>query len=154
MHDLHARYANTSAHHRTRDPPSGIQVGDVDADHGECLRAECDQSTPRPVLMVTPEQPGCDMLFLASAAFAAASLALKQDPQQEALAEKCRQRANVIYEEAIQHPGIYSDSIPECQKTYKNDNWEQYAYFAAAWRFEASGEEIHLQVCHRQCLQT
>lgn len=93
------------------------------------------------------------MLFLASAAFAAASLALKQDPLQEDLAEKCRQHATVTYEEAIQHPGIYSDSIPECQKTYQNDNWEQYAYFAAAWRYEISGDENHLQVSHKQCLR-
>lgn len=121
-------------------------MGDVDADHGECLRAECDKSTPRPVLMVTPEQPGCDMLFLASAALASGSLALRHDSQYDGLADKCLQHATVLYEQGIQHPGIYSESIPECQKTYKNVNWEQYAYFAAAWMHEVHGTVEYLQV--------
>lgn len=86
------------------------------------------------------------MLFLASAAFAAASLALKLDENRADLAEQCRQRASVLYREAVQHPGVYSESIPECQKTYKNDNWEQYAYFAAAWQYEVYHDEEHLQV--------
>eukprot|EP00892_Ulva_mutabilis_P003515 jgi/Ulvmu1/1535/UM011_0265.1 len=122
-----------------------VQVGDVDADHGECLRAECDTITPRPILMVTPENPGCDMLFLASAAFASGSLALRHDPQYDEFADKCLQQASDLFEQGIQHPGVYSDSIPECQRTYKNDSWEQYAYYAAAWLHAVHGTDEHLQ---------
>lgn len=123
-----------------------VQVGDVDCDHGECVRAEKDDHTPRPVIVVSPEKPGADMLTVASAAFSSAYAVLKTMPEHEALATKCLNHAKQLYNHAKANPGIYSDSNPILAKTYKNDHWEQFAYLAAAWLYESTDNEAYLKV--------
>jgi Glycosyl hydrolase family 9 len=123
-----------------------VQIGDVDCDHCECARAEKDDYTPRPVIVVSPEKPGADMLSVASAAFSSAHAVLKTMPEQGELAKKCLNHAMQLYDHAKANPGIYSDSEPILAKTYKNDQWEQFAYLASAWLYESTGNEAYLQV--------
>ena len=110
----------------------------MDADHKSCSRAEKDTSK-RPVLTINPERPGSDLAAAAAAALAACSLALA--PTDPARAGEALYRARDAYKFAITHVGLYSDSLDECKRTYKSDNWQQYAMFAAAWLFAATGEE-------------
>jgi hypothetical protein len=127
---------------------------EVGCDHCECVRAEKDDFTPRPVILVSPEKPGADMLSIASAAFSSAHAVLKTMPEHEGLAKKCLSHAIQLYDEAKANPGIYSDSEPILAKTYKNDQWEQFAYLASAWLYEAAGNEVYLEVlghCSWQC---
>lgn len=130
-----------------------VQVGDVDCDHCECVRAEKDNITPRPVIVVSPEKPGADMLSVASAAFSSAHAVLKTLPEHEALAKQCLKHATQLYKEAKANPGIYSDSNPILAKTYKNDHWEQFAYLAAAWLYAATGDDTYLKVCTPDTIQ-
>lgn len=123
-----------------------MQIGDVDCDHCECVRAEKDDHTPRPVIVVSPEKPGSDMLSVASAAFASAHAVLKTMPEHEGLAKRCLNHAKQLFNEAKAHPAIYSDSNPILAKTYKNDQWEQFAFLAAAWIYAATEDEAFLKV--------
>ena len=86
------------------------------------------------------------MLSVASAAFASAYAVLKTMPEHEGLAKKCFNHAQQLYNQAKAKPGIYSDSNPILAKTYKNDNWEQFAYLAAAWLYESTEDEAFLKV--------
>jgi Glycosyl hydrolase family 9 len=53
-----------------------LQVGEVEADHKVCLRAEVDTTTPRTLCIVDREHPGADAFAMASVALSAASIAL------------------------------------------------------------------------------
>ena len=114
------------------------QIGEVDADHRSFQRAECDKSTPRTVYAISPCQPGSDLAANAAAAFAVCSAALAHtNPSQSADALT---RAHQLYDFAKSTRCLYCDSLPEGKRTYASDNWQQYAFFAAAWLFEATGE--------------
>jgi endoglucanase len=118
----------------------------VDKDHEQCRRAEQDGITPRPVYTVTPERPGADAMAIAAAAFAASAVALRNVPDASDRASKCILHAKVLFKYAKKFPGCYSASIPECGKTYANDNWEQFMFFAAAWLFICTEEQTYRRV--------
>jgi hypothetical protein len=126
-----------------------VQIGDVTSDHNQCIRAELDESTPRGVLIVDSEYPGSDAFALASAALAAASVALGSLPERPAmvdLAEKCLQHSATMYEHACRMQQSYCVSVPECARTYKADCWQQYVFFAAVWLFRATGKKTFKKV--------
>ena len=127
---------------------TSVQVGDVDKDHSNCIRAELDTQTPRPVLIVDTEHPGADVLAIAAAAFASASMALAQAPaqQHQKLAGICLQHAFELYDAAGRMRQEYCRSLPECAKTYRATVWQQYMFYAAAWLFKVTGEVRFEQV--------
>ena len=119
-----------------------LQVGHVEKDHCECLRAEKDTRTPRPVLIVDAAHPGADALAIAGAAFAAASMALASVADRGELAALCMQHARELYEAAGAMRQDYCVSLPECAKTYKAEVWQQFMFYCAAWLYKATGEEV------------
>lgn len=118
-----------------------VQVGEVEADHSACLRAERDATTPRTVYRLEAGQPGADLRSMVAAALAASAAVLARVSGLAELRSSCLQRARELYASARRHPGCYSDALPECKKTYPSDNWQQYMFFAAAWLFVASDAE-------------
>ena len=119
----------------------------MDQDHCQCIRAECDTSTPRDVYVVDTAHPGSDAFAGAAAAFAASHIALRVVPGQEQLAQSCLQRARVMFEVAGKMQACYCDSNPICAKTYKAEVWEQFMFYAAAWLYKATGEAAFKNVC-------
>jgi hypothetical protein len=86
------------------------------------------------------------MLAVASAAFAASYSVLHSMPEHQPLAKTCLSHALELYKYAKLQPSIYSDTNLVCAKTYKNDNWQQFVYFSAAWLYEATQEAAYLKV--------
>ena len=132
-----------------------MQVGDVDRDHSECMRAELDKQMPRPVLIVDSKHPGADAFAIASCAFASSSMALKAAGGDHAeLADTCLQHAQIMYQHAGPMATGYCDSLPICAKTYKAEQWEQYMFFAAAWLYRATGQagfkKVWLHLCRNR----
>ena len=128
-----------------------MQVGEADADHAVCIRAELDNVTPRTVFIVDRDHPGADAFAQASAALAAASMVLKDVAGQENLTETCLQHAKTMYGVAGEMKAIHSDSIPESAKTYKSDSWLTFTFYSAAWLHMATGDNAYLTV--RSCPQ-
>lgn len=132
-----------------------IQVGDFDLDHSQCYRAELDNEidtrnpTPRPVHCVQDEEaPGADLLFQASAAFAASAVALQDEsaPELQTLRRRCEVQAIDLYDRARLSGGTYHVSVPQA-KGYPN--WQgpdQYGFWAAAWLYTLKKHERFLRV--------
>lgn len=131
-------------------------MGEAHVEHESYYRAENDTYTPRTIFHtffhdeVFDDRPGGDLLFQASAAMSAAALALKsaQNPdgdhnpvERKALIAALESEGRQLFEEGLQQPTMYSVNIPECAKTYPSNNWQQYAFWAAAWLFRISGSE-------------
>jgi hypothetical protein len=123
-----------------------MQVGDVDRDHGECIRAECDHHTPRPVLIVDSAHPGSDAFAIAASAFAASSMALASLPAYSELAARCMRHARMMYNNGGRMRECYCTSLPACAKTYKAEQWEQFMFYCAAWLYRSTGEETFKKV--------
>jgi Glycosyl hydrolase family 9 len=81
---------------------AAAQVGEAEADHSKCFRAELDKTTPRTVFIVNRGRPGSDVFGMAAAAFAAASIAIGmlKGQWQKDLAQDCLRRAETMYEVA------------------------------------------------------
>jgi hypothetical protein len=129
-------------------------VGDFDIDHSKCYRAELDNAidnrnpTPRPVFCVDDvNAPGADLLFQASAAFAASAIALKDETSSnlKTLRMRCEINAIDLYERARASGGVYNRSVPKA-KGYPNDGFEQYAYWAASWLYVLKNNGRFLEV--------
>lgn len=72
-----------------------LQVGEVDADHSQLLRAELDNQTPRTAFFTLPPgAPGADLLFQQAAAFAATAMVLQDNPGSEDLAVRCEHHSS------------------------------------------------------------
>lgn len=139
-----------------------MQVGATDIDHKYVLRAELDDITPRTdgttpedkgvFFTLLPDQKGGDLLFNSAAAYAAGAMALQKGGGSQALATRAQKKAEDLFKQGEKNPGIYSDSIAESAKTYKNDNWEQYAFFASAWLFRLTQKGEYKEVRCELCL--
>ena len=95
-----------------------VQVGDVSKDHNQCIRAEKDTTTPRPVVVVDMDHPGADAFAIAAAAFAAAHLALQaraDRPHMAALSDKCLARAKTLYKYAGKMRMVRPDAVLNVQ---------------------------------------
>ena len=112
------------------------------------MRAQLDDETPRTTFTVSQIKPGADVFAIAAAAFAASSLALKQDAGQGELAQSSLRHAKAAYAAAQSMKGSYSSSVLECAKTYNTTGhtWQQHLYYAAAWLYRATEEQDFLQV--------
>lgn len=123
-----------------------VQIGEAEEDHKYCLRAELDDITPRTVYTVDRNHPGGDAVGMAAAAFAACAMALRKVSNKNALANKCMSRARKLYSAGKGMRVCYSDSIPECAKTYPTDNWQQFMMMGAAWMYRATEDKQYRQV--------
>lgn len=126
-----------------------LQVGVKDDDHSHCLRAELDKGITKRTSWTTkyPQRPGRDMLALASAAFAASAVAFEGDNSYNYMRRRCLKTAKDLFRDAMKSKGkIYSDSIPECKKTYPSDGFGAHAFYAAAMLYKASGESRYRKV--------
>lgn len=86
-------------------------MGLVKQDHENCFRAEKDRFTPRTAFTVSSGRRGCDLLFQAAAAFAAAAVALRGEKQTRSRnnQRKAEQFAKLLFKEAQQQaPSVYS----------------------------------------------
>jgi hypothetical protein len=91
------------------------QVGEEQEDHRHCVRAELDNFTPRIPYATSNRKPGSDLLFQASAAFAASAVALKRESDSGSQNNQRRAEdfAKRLYDEAkAQEPSIYSKCAP------------------------------------------
>ena len=122
------------------------QIGESEEDHKRCLRAELDNVTPRTVYTVDRRRPGSDACAVAAAALAAASMALRKLSNKEGLANTCLRHARKLYAVGGEMRANYSDSIPECAKTYPTDKWQQFMMLGAAWLYRASGDGKYRKV--------
>lgn len=125
-----------------------MQIGEVAEEQSKVIRAELDDVTPRTVFIVDRDHPGADAFALASAALAAASMALRRAGGHLFLVEQCLARAQGMYAVAQNMKATYSDSLEESAKTaYKADTWQTYLFFDAAWLLRATGDAEYRKVC-------
>ena len=120
--------------------PLALQVGESEADHSKCLRAQLDDVTPRTVYIVDPDHPGADAFAAASTALAAAAMALRrQDGEWQYLEQTCLSHALGMYQVAQTMAERYGESIAEAAKTYPTDSWLTFMFQNAAWLYKATG---------------
>ena len=93
------------------------QIGNGDADHNYWGRPE-DMNMNRPVMSVSPSNPGSDLAGESAAALASASIFYKMI-KEPALAAEALDNAKELYEFAETYKGKYSDSIWDASKFYK-----------------------------------
>jgi Glycosyl hydrolase family 9 len=118
-----------------------LQIGEVEADHKVCLRAQLDATTPRTLFIVDRDHPGADAFdafAMASTTLTAASVALRQAWTGADLAQKALEHAKTMYEVAKAMKANFRGSIPECAKTYKAEVWEQFMMLNTTWLYRAT----------------
>jgi endoglucanase len=124
-----------------------LQVGETDDDHSRCLRAEQDKGvTKRTTWTINSRRPGADLLAEAAAAFAAAAIAYKDESYKDILRGRCEKAAKDLFRDALTKKGIYSDSLPECKKTYPSDGFETHVFYAAAMLCKMTGDSKYKKV--------
>lgn len=119
-----------------------LQIGESEIDHNNFLRCELDDVTPRTQFVtLPPSTPGADLLYQVAAAYAMGALALTSAGGSGDLATRATQKAGELFMQAGSVPGLYSDSIPEAGRTYPNDSWEGFGFWAAAVLFRLTGDQ-------------
>ncbi|CAL4075642.1 unnamed protein product, partial [Meganyctiphanes norvegica] len=121
------------------------QVGHGATDHAFWGRPE-DMTMDRPAYKLTTSKPGSELAGETAAALAAASI-LFADTNPTYSAE-CLKHAKELYNFGDKYRGVYSDSIPDAKKYYKNyhgiNGVEDELAWAAAWLYYATKDTTYL----------
>lgn len=114
------------------------QVGNGAQDHSSWTRPE-DVVGPKPVYVVTPENPGSDVVGAMAAALAAASQAFVwKDAKYSATLLVAAKKA---YDFATKYQGSYTPtSVPDAAAFYKSSSWMDDVAYAAAWLYVRTGD--------------
>ncbi|KAE8667905.1 Endoglucanase 13 [Hibiscus syriacus] len=120
----------------------GQQVGDGNSDHYCWERAE-DMTTPRTAFKLDQDHPGSDLAGETAAALAASSMAF--EPYNSSYSDLLLVHAKQLFSFADRYRGLYDDSIPSAKQFYKSSGYSDELLWAAAWLFQATGEEQYLK---------
>lgn len=118
-----------------------VGVGDGAADH-DCWQRPEDMTTPRTSFKIDAQHPGADVAGETAAAFAAVSMALnKTNPE---YASQLITHATQLFDFAVNHPGLYTKSIPAAAKFYNSSGFEDELLWAAAWLYRATNDSKYV----------
>merc|ERR1712117_454742 len=120
------------------------QIGNGDADHNYWGRPE-DMNMNRPVMSVSPSNPGSDLAGESAAALASASIFYKMI-KEPSLAAEALDNAKELYEFAETYKGKYSDSIWDASKFYNSwSGYEDELAWGAARLYKATEDPTYLE---------
>eukprot|EP00051_Salpingoeca_urceolata_P011971 m.148852 g.148852 ORF g.148852 m.148852 type:complete len:745 (-) comp17329_c0_seq2:70-2304(-) len=120
------------------------QVGNVDQDHNNYWGRPEDLPDTffRPAYILNAANPGADLAGETAAALAAAAIVFEtSDPS---YATQCLNAATLLYQFAVQYPGLYSDSITDAQGPYTSRGYTDELAWAAAWLYRATNDNAYL----------
>ena len=114
------------------------QIGHAKRDHEYWGRAE-EMRMSRPTYIISPKNPGSDVVGESAAALAAGSLLFRETNPK--LADKYLSHARELYALAKNYKKSYNDAIPLITEFYKSWSYEDEIAWASAWIYRATGDQ-------------
>ncbi|KAK1385413.1 Endoglucanase [Heracleum sosnowskyi] len=118
------------------------EARDGDSDHYCWERAE-DMTTSRTAFKHDTSNPGSDVAAETAAAMAAAAIAFKH--YNSSYSNLLLVHSKQLFSFADQFRGLSIRSIPNTEKFYKSSGYEDELLWAAAWLYQATGEDYYLK---------
>ncbi|XP_025102664.1 uncharacterized protein LOC112569160 [Pomacea canaliculata] len=118
------------------------QIGDSDVDHAYWGRPE-DMTMPRPCYKVSPKSPGADLAGEAAACLALGSIIFR-DKGDTTYADRLLDAAKSLYAFGKQHPGNYTEAIPEHARAYTSGGYKDEMCEGGIWLYRATNDTQYL----------
>ncbi|KAK7093281.1 uncharacterized protein [Littorina saxatilis] len=118
-----------------------VQVGNGAVDHGQWGRPE-DMTMSRPAYKIDASKPGSEVAMETASAFAAGYLLFKEKDAK--YANTLLAHAKTLWNFAVKHQGIYSQSVSAASGFYTSANITDELCWGSLWMYKATGEQKYL----------
>ncbi|CAG5091310.1 Oidioi.mRNA.OKI2018_I69.PAR.g12962.t2.cds [Oikopleura dioica] len=122
------------------------QIGNAKKDHEYWGRAE-EMRMNRPTYIISPKNPGSDVVGESAAALAAGSLLFRESNPK--LADEYLAHARELYALAKNYQKDYNSAIPMITEFYKSWGYKDEIAWASAWIYRASGDSKWKAIAER-----